>query len=432
MTAFSGILICTTILFGIIAQMLLLDTNIKNLEGRKRIFFVISNFLVLGGNMVLSLVLPTSQHMKLYVLVIHVPIFFIFWISTKTSAVKVIFALLTAVFMIYPANMVLTIISHPLRWLYPVGLYFIYIGVCVTLLWIIKRFFKIYFYDLNRYCSNFSFIKLCLLPLTYNIGNYWLGMYGFPNANSAEIFLQRNLIFVVTLISYILIFDIAKSVREKEALEGAKLALTMLLESGNKQLAALQATQAQAAVYRHDMRHHLSLIGGYLADGNSKKAEEYVRLAQEDIETITPNLYCGNNTVNLILSSFAAKAKKYGIVFSVDAQLPHSLSISDTELCALLSNALENATGAAKEVMDEKFRNVRVSCHIHKRNLLILVENSFTGKVTMENGLPQSHCEGHGLGVKSIRMIAEKHGGFCSFEARDEIFTLRIVLPQES
>lgn len=36
------------------------------------------------------------------------------------------------------------------------------------------------------------------------------------------------------------------------------MALSLLLESVDQQLSALQATQEQAAVYRHDMRHHLT------------------------------------------------------------------------------------------------------------------------------------------------------------------------------
>ncbi|MDD4239694.1 MAG: GHKL domain-containing protein, partial [Desulfotomaculaceae bacterium] len=64
-----------------------------------------------------------------------------------------------------------------------------------------------------------------------------------------------------------------------------------------------------------------------------------------------------------------------------------------------------------------------------KGNLLIFIENSFAGELAMENGLPQSLREGHGFGVKSMAMIAERYNGYCSFEAKSEIFTLRIVLP---
>ncbi|HHY91208.1 MAG TPA: sensor histidine kinase, partial [Clostridiales bacterium] len=60
---------------------------------------------------------------------------------------------------------------------------------------------------------------------------------------------------------------------------------------------------------------------------------------------------------------------------------------------------------------------------------LIFIENGFTGEVVMENGLPQSSREGHGFGIKSMVMIAERYNGYCSFEAKGEIFIMRAVLP---
>jgi len=429
MKIFSSFLMGTTILFGICAQMLLLDFRLNSLKNPRRIFFVVSNLLVLTVNLFLSLILPADQHMKLYVLLIHMPIFLIFWITTKMSAIKVVFALFTAVFMIYPANVVLTLISRTADRLYPISFCVIYIAVCLLMLFVIDCFFKTNFHYLIKNYGGFSFIKLCLLPLLYYISNYWIGMYHYVTAMSGEVVSLRIFLFIITLIAYVLIFDIAKSAREKEALQGVKMALSLMLENADQQLSALKATQEQAAVYRHDMRHHLALIGGYLVDGNVEKAKEYIQRVQADIKVITPNRYCQNNTVNLILSFFAAKAEESEVRFSVDAQLPQTLSVSETEICALLSNGLENAIEAAIQVAEEQFRRVRISCQTHKGNLLIFIENGFTGEVVMENGLPQSSREGHGFGIKSMVMIAERYNGYCSFEAKGEIFIMRAVLP---
>jgi len=227
----SNIYIFTTILFGICAQMLLLDIRIKNLKGARLIFFGIGNLLVLAINMTLPLVLTVEQYMKIYILVVHVPIFFIFWLTVRISAVKVIFALFTAVFLIYPANLVVTILTQIAKWLPPAALYITYIAVCAVLLLVIARFFKTNFSYLLKNYSGLSFIKLCFLPLAYYIGNYWLGMYNFTAVMSSVVITLRILIFIITLTAYVLILDIAKSAREKEALQGAKIALSLLLEN---------------------------------------------------------------------------------------------------------------------------------------------------------------------------------------------------------
>jgi len=72
---------------------------------------------------------------------------------------------------------------------------------------------------------------------------------------------------------------------------------------------------------------------------------------------------------------------------------------------------------------------VRVNCQLHKGNLLIYIKNPYEGKVVFRDNMPQSDRPEHGFGVKSIKLIADMHGGFCSFEAKDGIFTLKVVLP---
>jgi len=423
------LLICTTILFGIAAQILLLNVQMGNLKKSGRFIFIFGSLLVLAANIYISMTVPVDLHMKLYIQVIHIPVFLVFWISTGIPAIKIVFAMYTAVFMIYPANLVLTILSNTVKWLDPAGSFFVYITVCILMLLVINFYFRPYFLYMIENYSNISFVKLSLLPLAYYIANYWLGLYNFTAVKSMEIIILRIVFFVITIIAYVLIFDIAKTTREKEALQGTQMALSLMLESAHQQLSALQTTQKQAAVYRHDMRHHLALIGGYLDDGETEKARNYIRLAQADIEAITPKRYCENNAVNLILSYFELKAKNKGVQFSVEAQLPQDIPIPETELCALLSNGLENAVDAAAQVTDEHFRKVKISCHTHKNNLLLYIENSFTGKMAIKDGIPQSKRENHGFGTKSMAMIAEKYNGYCSFENTDEIFILRIVLP---
>lgn len=424
-----AVLICTTILFGIIAQMMLLNIGIKKLQAPGRVIFIFGNMLVLAANIILSATIPVDLHLKLYIQVIHIPVFLVFWITTRISAIKIVFALYTAVFMIYPANLTLTVLANTVKQIHPAVYYFIYLTICILMLVVTNYFFRPYFRYMIENYSNISFVKLSLLPLVYYIANYWLGLYNFTAVRSVEITILRVVFFMITLIAYILIFDTAKTAREMEALQGTQTALSLMLDSANQQLSALQTAQKQAAVYRHDMRHHLALIGSYLDDGDAEKARNYIRLAQADIESITPKRYCENNAVNLILSYFDLKSRNKGVVFSVEAQLPRDIPLPETELCVLLSNGLENAIEAASQVEDEQFRKVRVSCNIHKNNLLIYIDNSFSGKIAMENGLPQSGREGHGFGSKSMVMIAEKYNGYCSFVKTDEIFMLRVVLP---
>lgn len=63
-------------------------------------------------------------------------------------------------------------------------------------------------------------------------------------------------------------------------------------------------------------------------------------------------------------------AKQVGVAFSVEAGVPRILSISDTELCSLLSKSFENAIIAASAVPTAGGRVVSVRIAVHKRRFL--------------------------------------------------------------
>ncbi len=197
------------------------------------------------------------------------------------------------------------------------------------------------------------------------------------------------------------------------------------------ELDTMRQMHNNTVIYRHDMRHHLSLIGGFAADGDLQKIKEYLKSTEAAIDSLTPIRYCENETVNLILSNFESKARKVQVKLQANVTLPEELNINDTELCALLSNALENAITAANLVEDENLRKVYIHVIINGDKLIISTENAYVGKIDMEGDLPKSNRidAGHGYGIKSMVSIVEHYGGLYSFETGGGVFILQLLLP---
>lgn len=200
-------------------------------------------------------------------------------------------------------------------------------------------------------------------------------------------------------------------------------------ELSQQEMDSLRQSEMQTAVYQHDMRHHLNMISGLLASGSPQQAQEYIQKVQSDVEAITSRRFCENETVNLLCSSFVQKAEKSGVTLNVDARVPAHLPISDTELCSLLSNALENALRAASTLRPEFRRTVDLYCGIRLNKLLIEVRNPYDTPPVMRDGVPVSDAAGHGFGCRSIQAIAQQRGGLCQFLAERGTFLLRVVLP---
>ncbi len=276
--------------------------------------------------------------------------------------------------------------------------------------------------------------RACLLfgavPLLYYLFDYATTVYTdllYTGAREAVHF-TPSLICIFYLV-FILLYN-NESQKQIEAQRERDLFSSQLQQS-KLELDKMRQMQSNTIIYRHDMRHHLSLIGGFVAEGDLQKIKEYLANTEADIDALTPVRYCENETVNLIISSFVARAKKEDVDLQADVRIPRELGLNDTELCSLLSNALENAITAAAQLEDEKLRKVFFRGTVNKANLIFSTENAYSGELEMEGEIPKSkkQAPGHGFGIKSMISLLERYGGLYSIETKDGVFSLRLMLP---
>lgn len=98
-------------------------------------------------------------------------------------------------------------------------------------------------------------------------------------------------------------------------------------------------------------------------------------------------------------------------------------------MCLVLSNLLENALEASLRTAPAR-RQIKVTAYLHaERLLLIEVENAFDGEIREKDGVfRSSKRKGNGVGIQSVRHIAEKTGGASTFAYQDGRFSARVML----
>jgi len=265
------------------------------------------------------------------------------------------------------------------------------------------------------------------LPFVYYVFDYSTVIYsnalysGIPVLT--EFFPTALIIFYVAFLT-----SYHKQTQKQTQAELQRSMLEAELKQSGAELESLRHINTQTAVYQHNMRHHLTTISGFLASGNPREAADYIKKIQADIDSFSPKHFCENELVNLLCASFSSKAEQKRIRLTADVKLPNSLSVSDTELCSVLSNGLENAL-IAVSVLDESIRWTELYCGVRANKLLIEIKNPYSGSIMIRDGLPVSDQPGHGYGCLSIRSIAEQNGGMCIFEAENGVFVLRIMIP---
>lgn len=265
------------------------------------------------------------------------------------------------------------------------------------------------------------------LPVAYYFFDYATVVYS--DALSMGIRALNEFLPTALIIFYVMFLSAYHKQMQTRA--DAELQRSMLeaeLKQAEVAVEGLRSVETQVAVYQHDMRHHLTAIDGFLAAGQPQQAKEYIKKVQDDVDAITPRRFCENELVNLLCSSFSEKAARMGARFTVEARLPKELSVSDTELCSILSNGLENALHAIG-TLEDSLKWVELYCGVRLNKLLIEIKNPYTGEIAMRDGLPVSSRDGHGYGCRSIRSITAQNEGLCTFDAEHGVFTLRVMLP---
>lgn len=275
--------------------------------------------------------------------------------------------------------------------------------------------------------SRHSLLLFGSLPVAYYLFDYLTAVYSDILHTNAR---MLNEFLPTALILFYVLFLTAYHVEEQAYME-AKLQSSMLeseLSQSRSEIDILRQAQTQTAIYRHDMRHHLSMLENMLCANKTKQAEEYIKKVQADVESTMLRRYCENELMNLLCSSFADKAQRMGVELKINARLSKELPIPDIELCTVVSNALENALNAAREACVSP-KEVEFYSGIKHNKLLIEIKNPYSGDIALEDGLPVSHREGHGYGCRSILAIAQRHRGLCTFEPSNGVFTMRVFFP---
>lgn len=272
-------------------------------------------------------------------------------------------------------------------------------------------------------------LQFGVIPLLSYVFDYFTRIYTdlLSSGNQAAV---EFMPFVCSLAYLVFVLQTTQEQKLRSQLEQTQNSLNLQVAQAVREIDALRESQRKASTYRHDLRHHLQYISACIENGRAEAAQEYIHSVCAEIEASKVNVYCENEAANLILSAFATRAQNSGIDFRVHAAIPLVLSLPDSDLCVLLSNALENALHAGQHQREAgKPAVVETTAYQKDGRLFLQIANSCSFPVQFcAEGIPTTSQPGHGLGVRSICAIVDQYGGMYSFSQQQDQFVLRISL----
>ena len=191
---------------------------------------------------------------------------------------------------------------------------------------------------------------------------------------------------------------------------------------------SLKTAIDEARQARHDMRHQLNQISALAEAGDLDNLKAYLAKTVSRIPDLDMN-FCENRAADSVVGYYCALAKREGVPFCAKLDLPQVLPVDEIDLCLVLSNLLENAFEASLRTAPAR-RKIAITAYVHaERLLLVEVENVFDGEVNEKSGLfRSSKRRENGIGIQSVRHIAEKTGGASTFTHQNGVFSAKVML----
>lgn len=215
----------------------------------------------------------------------------------------------------------------------------------------------------------------------------------------------------------------------KKLLENFRLSTELsLLEqeerSLNQYVEEAKTRYERTRSFRHDITNHITVVKELLQGGKTEKALNYLRDMGEMTEGLSFPCCTNNPVADILIGNKLGIAKSMGIDASCSLCLPFPCQIRDIDIGIVLSNALDNAVHACKQMDPHTERFIRVTGRRQGDFLLIEVENSFEG-----DKLPRK-----GTGLSNVKAVTERYHGAMSIKTSHAAFTLSVLLiiPQHS
>jgi uncharacterized membrane protein len=293
----------------------------------------------------------------------------------------------------------------------------------------VYAFFKVYHnrrrmkkYGLLVYWGAVLAITGLIIDCYYINGNI------YPNLSLSLLLLFSGYLMILSLVFSVQAADVYRDFAVSSArLAQARAQIAMQTEYYD----VLSAQMNEVRSVRHDVRHFIGVLKRLSDEG---KYEELNRFLNEYAEKAVPSplpVFCENVVANSILGYYFLRLKQCGIPFHCACHIPKQLSVSDSDLCIVLGNALENAMEACGKLENPEARFVSAEARNVNGQLLIKVANAYNGLLNQRDDHYISTKNGglHGIGLQSIKKVVDAYKGFIKMEHSQTVFTLMAAFP---
>ena len=299
---------------------------------------------------------------------------------------------------------------------------------------LIRTITMIVAYLLSRYKNsnnnNFSLPPLYYLAFTIILfGTLYLFTTSLENDNLTiyNVLLSGTILIIVNVTMIIIderIYNALILANEKNILKQQNIAYENQAEIISQSMESIKSI-------RHDMKNHLIMLSEMYRNNKSGEAETYIEDIIDEIDNggfSKSNNFVIDSIINFKLRTLLGTNTK----ITVNINVPQQINIFAYDLTVILGNLLDNAITAVLKSKNKKL-DLQISCNMG--NLIILIDNSYDGKIIIENGqlkTTKTLNSNHGIGLINIEKSLANYDGEMRTEYTTEMFSVAVIIPYEN
>jgi len=281
----------------------------------------------------------------------------------------------------------------------------------------------------NVIVSDVKSVYMILLSIGLLTATFYMAPYvsdGFPDSDEVKRMIGVSVAItgiLFLIIGGLLLYNYSSKQHYKNIAEMND----RLLQMQKNYYQVLLDKEVETRRFRHDISNHIICIDELMKNGKYEQATEYLSDIRNMSAELSNKYSTGNMLVNAILSDIAGRYGK--VELNWQGLIPNEMKLSDTDICTIFSNTLDNAFCAASACEEDGFVKVKIINESGKT--IVTIENNMKNDIKEVDGKLHTSKKdkgNHGFGVINVKRCVEKCNGMIDFEHTKDIFRVKIML----
>lgn len=252
-------------------------------------------------------------------------------------------------------------------------------------------------------------------------------MFGCIPIDFERVKIRNNIInfsaVLIVPIFMVLIIYLLFNCISKQYFENISLLMEKQVEQQVEHYKKINKLTDDLREFRHDYKNHMICLQSLLNNKQYDEALSYVKSITNQEILDSNKFFSGNQIADAILTDKNELAQKNNCKIIFDGSVSDEISVSN--LCTILSNALDNSIEACSKIDSDETQIIDVKCVASELIQIIRISNpNLDNNAVTETS--KADRKNHGFGLSNIRRTVERMDGQMIISSQYPTFVLKI------